>query len=152
MGGTQPARDRMDASQKSTEDTNLVVAEFIWTATARARPDCIINVFDLVESVTVGKFEGGADGNLSFRERRKKPVLVENRFPSPTTGPIELRDDMGAIIEANVIDPVLEGVERKAVARGRMPGQGDRLQYALGRKAEEVLSQVETHGPIIPRS
>jgi hypothetical protein len=58
---------------------------------------------------------GGADGDLGVAEVGEERVLLEDRVARPAAGPVELHDDVALVLELEIVDTVLETVEREAV-------------------------------------
>jgi len=92
-----------------------------------------------VQRLAVAKAKRHADGDLGVAQREQQAVLIEDRLTTPAPWPIELRNEVRAVVEPQVVDAILERVEREAVSR-RMEAAGlDRLEDAIGREAEEGL-------------
>ena len=92
-----------------------------------------------MERLAVGEGERRANGHLGLAQLRQVAVLVENGLPAPTPRPVELHDHVLSSLEAQVVDPVLEAGQRRAVA-GRLEAAGlHRLQHPVRRQCEEEV-------------
>ena len=64
---------------------------------------------------------------------------VEDGCATPATRTLELDDDVGATLEADVVDAVLETDEGRAVARRKQVRLLDRAQHVVGGQPEEIV-------------
>ena len=72
------------------------------------------------------------DRNLRARELQRELVLLEDRRIGPALGAIKLHDDRGAVLPADLIDPILITVERQDAAITAMPERLDRTDDDVG--------------------
>ena len=64
-------------------------------------------------------------------------MLFRYGFGTPASRPIELDDDVGLVLKAEVVDAILEAGQGRAVARRVEPTGLDRTQNAVGGQLEE---------------
>ena len=131
--------DRMDAGEQAPQHGHLVVAKLVGRATTRARPEREVDALHAVQRVTVVEAHRRTHRDLRVAQREEHPVLVEDRLARPAPGPVELRDHVAPVLEAQVVDAVLEGVQGQAMTRRRETAALDRVEHALGREAKEEL-------------
>ncbi len=97
--------------------------------------------------VAVGERARRADGDLGVRELREEAVLLQDLLPRPAPGAVELGDDAGAILALDLVDAVLERVQRVAdavaVDAGGLDGLDDLVR---GQRQEEVGRGGGAHG------
>src|SRR5262249_15439619 len=113
--------------------------DLVWRAPAGAAPHRVVDALDLVQRLAVRERERRTDGDLRGAEVGEEAVLVQDRGAVPAPGTVELRDDVRAVLEAHVVDAVLEADERRAVARGLEAARLDRAQHPVRREAEEEV-------------
>jgi hypothetical protein len=71
--------------------------------------------------------------NLLRRQFGGKRVLLANRRIAPAAGTIELGDHRLAVLDPDLIDPILVAVERQHPPVAAIPDRLDRVQDGLGR-------------------
>ncbi len=125
--------DRVDARQEATHPLAVVAgAEF------RPAPACpgIHGVAEsLVREETASVVDVRRnDRDLRAREFERELVLLEDRRVGPALGAIELHDDRGAVLAADLVDPILVTVERQHAAVAAMPERLDRTDDDVGRQ------------------
>jgi hypothetical protein len=129
----------VDPRQQAAEQGDLLVVELVRRAPAGAGPDGVVDALDLVECISVGEAQRCADGDLGLPKLGEEAVLVEDRLAAPAPGPVELHHDVPSPLEPQVVDPVLETGERRAVAGGIEAAGLHRREDAVGREVEEEI-------------
>ena len=73
--------------------------------------------------------------NFLFRQFQRQGVLLQDRLAGPASGPVELRDDRRAFVEADLINAVFVAVEREKPAAGTPAALLDGIEQGVGCQA-----------------
>jgi hypothetical protein len=143
----------VDAREQAAEHRDLLVAELVGCATTRARPDRVVDALDRVQAVAIGEAQRCTHRDLHLAQIEEIAVLLEHCVAAPAARAIELHHHVARVVEADVVDAVLQTDERRAVPRRNEARGLHRAQHALGSQLEEEpIHPVECSGPARPGS
>ncbi len=127
------AADGMDAAQESAHPFALVASPEFRPAPAAAWENGIAKAVVDVQRHAVAK-QGRHHRNFLRGQFTGKGVFLANRGIGPAARTIEFGDHRLAILDADLIHPILVAVERQHPAVAAMAHRLDRIQDGLGRK------------------
>jgi hypothetical protein len=140
----------VNAGEQAAEHADLLVVQLVGRSASGAGPDREVDAVGVAERLAPLEHQRHADRDLGALEGQEHPVLLEDRGPAPAPGAVELRHQVPVLVDAHVVDPVLEGIEGEAVAGGPVARRLDGLQDTFRREAEEGLRV--RHGASIPHA
>jgi hypothetical protein len=113
--------------------------ELVWSPSTPAIREAVVDPLDGLQGLAVGKRTDVGDGHFVLGEGRQERVLLEDLVAGPAVGSVELGHDAAAVLQADLVDPVLEGVERVAQPRGLEAPRVDRVEDPVRGQAEEEI-------------
>ena len=137
----------VDAREQAAQDRELLVAELLRRAPARATPHGVVDPLDLVQRRAVRERQRRAHGNLHRAQLGEEAVLLEDRLAAPALRAIELDHDVLAALEPDVVDAVLEAGERRAVPRRLEAAALDGVQHPIG---GQIVEKFRHRGASLP--
>ena len=125
--------DRVYTAEKAPDPLPVVGRRKLRPTPAAARKDRIAKPPMKVQSGSVSH-QRRDHRNLLRRQLRREGMLLGNGGVAPTAGPIKLGDHRIAVLDSDLVDPILIAVESQSASVAAIPKDLERIQYRFRRK------------------